>query len=263
MKNAGQEFERELEIFRAEAEGSSQFFYGYLAVHAAAARNKRIYALLNRTPLFWNTCLGALQAAHLVALGRVFDQGSNHNVDALIRLAQKNADIFSKTELGRRKQGHNASPPAWLGGYLAAAYEPTPADFRRLRAEVKKWRRIYEDKYRDLRHKVFAHRALSQETESAALWQKTNIRELEKLHAFLISLHECLQELYFNGRKPVLRRRRYSLRRMMRLRPQQGGSGAVADAITRQARQFLLSASRAAESKPNARPAGRSRPRGS
>ncbi len=56
-------FGRELEIFRAEAEAAAQFFFAYLTVHAVAHQHKSVHAFLNRTPLFWNTCMGALQTS--------------------------------------------------------------------------------------------------------------------------------------------------------------------------------------------------------
>ena len=198
-------FEQELEVFRTEAEAAAQFFYAYLTVHAVAGDHKAVYRLLNTAPLFWNTSLGALQTAAFIALGRVFDQDSTHNLDRLLRIAQDNPSIFSKAALGVRKHGSNTAPPEWLAEYLLDAYVPTATDFRRLRAHVKKYRKIYEAKYRDLRHKLFAHREVSSRADIDALFAKTNIRELQKMLAFLGALYMTLWELFVNGRKPVLR----------------------------------------------------------
>src|SRR5262245_54276954 len=119
---AEEQFERELEIFRTEAQQATQFFYAFLEIHAAAGARKPVYRLLNTAPLFWNTVLGGLQTGAFVALGRVFDQTSTHNVDRLIRLAIDNPQIFSKAALARRKQGSSSSPPAWLGNYMKHVY---------------------------------------------------------------------------------------------------------------------------------------------
>ena len=89
-------FANELEVFRTEAESGIQFFYSYLAVHAVAGEHKDVHRLLNKAPLFWNTALGALQTSTFIALGRVFDQNSKHNVDRLLKIAQSNMAIFSK-----------------------------------------------------------------------------------------------------------------------------------------------------------------------
>ncbi len=233
-----------------EAEAGTQFLYGYLAVHAVAADHKPVRTLLNRAPLFWNTNLGALQTAAFIALGRVFDQGSAHNLDRVLRIAQDNPQIFTKAALGRRKQGNNPRPPDWLDEYLRSAYEPTPTDFRRIRAHIRKWRKIYEGCYRDLRHKVFAHKEVSDRTETAALFGRTNIRELQRLFAFLRSLHDALWHLFFNGWKPVLRPVRYSVKRMRDLPSPAGRHDAVQERITREVEQFLVSASRMVQRAP-------------
>jgi AbiU2 len=244
MEDVARKFESELETFRCECEEATQHFYAFLAVHALASDHEAVYKLLNTAPLFWNTCLRALQTAHLVALGRVFDQNSPHNVDRLLGVAQRHPEVFSKAALACRKQGDNALPPEWLSQYLQNAYEPTPKDFRHLRALVKKWRKVYEDKYRPLRHKVFAHAELSDKTEIAKLFARTNIRELQRLHIFFASLYVALWGLFFNGRKPALQSQRYSIKRIREVGPQSGRRGTVQEEITTQAEKFLVSASR-------------------
>ena len=225
MTSPEAQFERELEVFRTEAETAIQFFYAYLTVHAVAKDHEPVRRLLNTAPLFWNTNLGALQTAAFMALGRVFDQDSRHNLDQLLRIAQNNRSIFSKASLGARKQGTSSTSPDWLAEYLRDAYVPTPADFRRLRAHVRKHRRVYEANYRDLRHRLFAHKEVSARAGINALFAKTNIRELQKMLAFLGSLYEALWQLFFNGRKPVLR----------------PSPPAMQERITREAEQFLRS----------------------
>ena len=173
-------FERELEIFRTEEETVTQFFYAYEAVHNVAADQQQVRALLNQAPLFWNTCLGALQTASIIALGRVIDQSSEHNIDGVLGIAQKNLGIFSKSALGLRKQGNGPTRPVWLNDFLRDVYEPTAKDFRRLRAHINKRRKIYNSNYADLRHKWFAHKEVSDPEQAAELFGKTNIRELQK-----------------------------------------------------------------------------------
>jgi hypothetical protein len=239
VTTAETQFERELEIFRTEAEGGTQFFYAYLAVHAVAAHRKAVRRLLNETPLFWNTCLAALQTASFMTLGRIFDHDSDHNLSKLLRITQDHPEIFSKAALGRRKQGNNPEPATWLTEYLGDSYEPTARDFRRIRAHVRKRRKIYESNYRDIRHKWFAHKAVSDQTEIAALFSKTNIRELEQLLAFLRSLYEALWQLFFNGRKPILRPLSYSVKRIRNLRPSATRQSGVQEKIALEAEQVL------------------------
>jgi AbiU2 len=139
---------------------------------AFAGRKKTVVRLLNTAPLLWNTILGGLQTASFVALGRVFDQKSAHNVHRLIKLAQDNPQIFSKAALARRKQGTAAVPPQWLNNYLKTVYVPKPADFGRLRGYVSKHRKIYIERYQPLRHQFFAHRELADTSAVSALFAK-------------------------------------------------------------------------------------------
>jgi hypothetical protein len=235
-----QQFARELEVFRTEAETASQFFYCYLAMHEVAKRHKRVFRMFNEHALFWNTLIGGVQTAALIAVGRVFDQDSLHNVDAVLGLAQQHRDIFSKAALGKRKQGNAREQPDRLPNYLRRAYEPPATDLRRLRKFVKKYRRIYETNYRDLRNQYYAHKQAADQASIAALVAKTNIREMQRMFIFLLQLHQTLQELFSNGRKPVLRPFRYSAQRIKQ-RPSTNASGdAVHEHIIKQAEQALL-----------------------
>jgi hypothetical protein len=231
--NPEQQFESELETFRKECEAASQFFYGFRAVHEIARSQTHVFRFLNEYPLFWNTVVGALQTSALIALGRIFDQKSPHNLDKVLHIASNNLYIFSKQALGRRKQGNQRETPGWLAAYLQDAHMPTAMDFRRLKRHVKKYRRIYEGNYRDLRHKVYAHKVVSDPAEVQILMAKTKIREMEQLFVFLLKLCESLWELFLNGRKPVLRPLRYSAKRLRSLAAAPGRGRAVHEEITR------------------------------
>lgn len=239
-------FERELEIFRTEAEQCAQFLFAFLAVHDAAYRKKAVHKLLNRAPLFWNTCLGALQASAFIALGRVFDSDSPHNINQLLRLAQDNrTQLFSKAALGRRKQAASPNSQEWSDEFLRSAHEPGADDFRRIRKRVAKWRRIYEANYRDVRHQFFAHKQAAEDSEVTALFSKGTNRELQQLIAFLGSLYKALWELFFNGRNLVLRPARYSLAEIRRRpKPKFFSNRAVQEVITHEAHEFLLFAAK-------------------
>ncbi len=254
------QFERELEVFRTEAEGAAQFFYAYLAVHAVAADHRPVHRLLNTAALFWNTNLAALQTAAFITLGRIFDQNSTHNVDRLLKIAQDNPTIFSKAALGLRKQGTASTPPDWLPEYLRAAHVPVPADFRRLRAHVRKHRKLYEGKYRELRHKFFAHKEVGERPAVDALFAKTNIREVQRMLAFLGSLYEALWQLFFNGRKPVLHPRRYSVKRIRKFPSPPERITAVQERITHDTESFLRHAAGVAQPAGAADPLRRASP---
>ena len=137
------EFEHELEVFRTEANAAAQFFYAYLAIYSAMETDKAVTRWVNTAPLFWSTNLRALQTSTFVALGRIFDTSSAHNVNRLLYLAQHNSQIiFSKEALDRRKQGNEKEPPEWLPEYLQNAYVPGKLDFQTFRANVNRNRKI-------------------------------------------------------------------------------------------------------------------------
>ena len=239
------QFERELEVFRTEAENAAQFFYAYLAIHALAGAEKAVYRLLNTAPLFWNTILGWLQTGAFVVLGRIFDQDSAHNVGRLLRLAQDNPQIFSKAALARRRQVPGKAPPEWLDDYLKHVYAPKPADFRRLRGYVSKQRKIYLEKYQPVRHQVFAHKGLSDAAQESALFAKTNIREMQRMLVFLMSLYNALWQLFVNGHRPVLRPYRYSVKGMRDRAAQNARGGSVHERLVHEIEHFLKVASAA------------------
>src|SRR4051812_46114255 len=97
-------FEEELEIFRKEANAAAQFLYASLALNALASEHHRVLDHLNDAPLFWNTTIFALQKAAIVALGRIFQTDTAHNVARLLKAAQ-GLSVFSKESLALRKQG--------------------------------------------------------------------------------------------------------------------------------------------------------------
>jgi hypothetical protein len=209
-----------------------------------AKRRKGVFQLLNESALFWSTVARALQESAIVAVGRVFDQHSAHNIDVVLRLAQDNPLIFSKASLGRRRQGNLSVQPLWLVDFLRNVHEPSPAEFRRLRRDIKRWRKIFDKNYRPLRHKLFAHSDISDQAEMGTIIANTSVRELERLLLFLLSICESLRHLFMEGRKPTLRQPRPSVNRMGRLRLPRTAIRGVHERMVHQAEQTLMRAAR-------------------
>ena len=245
MSSVASQFEDQLELLRTEAEGAVQFFYAWDATHAAAARDKNIFNLLNEAPLFWNTMLGALQATTLVTLGRLFDPNTaNHSATRLLTLAHANPSLFTKAALADRKRALSPNADEWLPAYLLSAHEPVSEDFRRLKAHLDKRRKTYEAIYKPLRHQVFAHRAVTTKAEVGALFAKTNLRELRELLVFLPRIHETLWQLYFNGQKPRLRPARSSIDKILDLPSPRARGGQLQVRMAHEAGEFLKRHSR-------------------
>jgi hypothetical protein len=197
---AAAQFNAELDHFRSQAEGAVQFLSAYMAVNNAAVQDHAIHSALNAAPLYWATSQAALQKSFFLALGRIFDQRSDHNLDRLIGIAQENPTIFSKDALRQRKLGNMPTPLDWVEEIVAVAYEPTAEDFRKLRKEISQRRNIYEGKYRPLRDSFFARSLTIDRDEIQALFAQTNIGELEALLNFLSNVHSALSALFHEGR---------------------------------------------------------------
>lgn len=192
MTTPEQQFIRELEVFRTEVQAGAQFLYAYLSFNSIISEKKKTYREINKTPLFWNTTMGALQTSFFIVLGRIFDQNSTHNIDRLVKIAQDNKNIFSKTALAVRKKKDSPNADEWLDDYLKDVYEPKANDFRELRKKIKEFRKIYETNYRDIRHKIYAHKEVSDAEEVQKLFSKTNIRELQRVLVFLtLFMRQC------------------------------------------------------------------------
>jgi hypothetical protein len=208
-------FEYELEVFRRESDEAVQHLYTYLTMHGAAGDHKSVRALFNSTPLFWLTTLRALQTSVFIVLGRIFSQDSEHNLDALLRIAEEDQVIFSRESLARRKSEISGLD---VNEYVRDAFVPGSTDFRALRREARDWRRVYED-YRAVRNQIFAHAEVSQPDDVGALFAKTNIQELEVLVTDLVWLHSRLQDLLQNGIAPSAKRGNSSVQDIRKMAP--------------------------------------------
>ena len=105
---------------------------------------------------------------------------------------------FSRGALEARLLGKGSSPDE-AATHASRAHELTAPVVRKLRKEVKGWRLAYVKSYSDIRHKVFAHREISDFDEINALFAKTKVEELKRLFHFLNSLYLALFASYTNG----------------------------------------------------------------
>lgn len=195
-------FAAELEIFRKEQAIGQQYFFSWLQIRTEF-RDEELLDRINETPLFWITTHHALILAAFVALGRIFDQSSPHNIDSLLHVAIDNRQIFTRQALKARRIREGLDPE-FAAEYVADKYEPTATDFRQLRAEVAKRRKIYAAQFKDVRDKVYAHRQIANIDAVNALLAKARLNELQLIFGFLHALHVALWELFNNGRQPTL-----------------------------------------------------------
>jgi hypothetical protein len=141
-----------------------------------------------------------------IVLGRIFDNNpDSHTFQRLLDTANSNRQIFSRPALANRKRLGGLDAPSAIV-YAADAHVPSDADIRRMHLFAQRKRRVYKKAYAKIRHKIFAHSGIISAPQSAALFAKTRIRELQGLVLSLREFHEALWQLYVNGHKPTMRR---------------------------------------------------------
>lgn len=129
------EFETELEVFRKEEESAQQFFFAYLSVRTLAAGNPDVLRMINMNPLFWTTVHYSMLVAAFVALGRIFDQESKHNIDRVIGLAAKDLSIFSLDALRARKEASRITVQE-AAEYVVGKHALSSGDLKLLRKQI-------------------------------------------------------------------------------------------------------------------------------
>ena len=236
---AHRDFLTQLENFRHEAYVAAQYLYSDMAVQHAASKSQTLLSRLNMTPRFWLAHTAGMQAAAYVSLGRVFDTTSRYNIDALLNTFEANLALFSRESLADRKRDGQPKDPPWLQGYLQKAHYPTTKDVARLRANVAAYRAIYDRAVKPARHKYIAHREKQEHTAVQALFSGGKVRELWRLVTFLYALHTALWEQYHNGRKPILRPLRYSVKAIYDAEYQSSAPHEAVIADTKKLMQFL------------------------
>jgi hypothetical protein len=199
---------------------TSKFLYTELAITNIIRKNKRISDALNYSPTFWNAILSALQHSTFITLGRIFDiDPKQHSIHALFRIIENNKDLFTKESFKNRWIGDKdrGKLDDWLPKYLESVYVPTNDDFRKFKKFIANQNRIYENLYAPIRHQ-FGHRIYDKNEDVEVLFNKVQVKDLEKFCVCLGSIHEALWQLYHNGRGPLLpiKRGRYSTQNILK-----------------------------------------------
>jgi AbiU2 len=108
-----------------------------------------LLGVINLNPWFWITVDHSLLLATFVALGRIFDQCSAHNIDRLMSAVSADLKEFSLAALGSRQLSKGLCKEV-VATHAKHAHELVPEELRELRKKVAYWRRIYQETYRDI-----------------------------------------------------------------------------------------------------------------
>ena len=82
-------FKTQLEALDSDARTAATFAYTDFTLNHIAGGDTEVFDRLNLHPAFWNTVVGALQAAAFVSLGRIYDDDrQNYNAGQLLTYAE-------------------------------------------------------------------------------------------------------------------------------------------------------------------------------
>lgn len=220
MTPGEKQFLDELNIYRNEVNSALKFLYTELAIHGIASKNKKILSALNSSPTFWNTILNALQHSTFITLGRIFDPDpEKHTIHKLLKIVENNKNLFTKESFKERwlKNDDKVKINDWLPQYLKTVYVPTVGDFREFKKFIAIQKKTYVELFGPIRHQ-FGHKIYDNNEDVEALFDKIQVKDLEKFCIRLEGIHEALWQLYHNGRGPMLpiRHGRYSTKNILK-----------------------------------------------
>ena len=193
--------------YESELTTASESFYAWRKIHNLAQHDKSIYSILNRNALSWNLILHSLQCTFFISLGRIISIDTNSlTINTLLEYCKKNIHEFSKAELKARKIAMSGNKePGWLEGYMQSVYEPCENDFQVVQDEVSKQTDIYDNTYKRIRNKIYAHTDLKTIGLKNELFSKTNIDEIQNIFETLHAARMFLFGLIYNGIKHDLK----------------------------------------------------------
>jgi len=146
------------ELFSNEVYRATTFYIFWNKLQNEPVNDKKLLAAFNVSPLSWIAIRYSMMVGLIMTLGRIFDTDSDSvSVDDLIKSCIIEIDLFSKDSLRKRKLAQSGFKKEWIEEYMNNSYEPTEKDFQMLKPSINKYKKTYQEYYRPIRHKIFAH----------------------------------------------------------------------------------------------------------
>jgi len=194
---------RTLDVLINDVTLATRAFHAWETIQIIKSQNKRVIAKLRRNPYFWTIVPYALQCTYIIYLARLFDNSTKYNLRKLIETCQAEPGIFTREALaGRQRQ--SGMTPAQASEYAAKAHIPTAGELQRM---MRRFETIEAraQKYKKIRHEVFAHPVRTSQDEISPLLKDTKGTEIEALLAYSWRTVLSINDLFVNGHKPCLR----------------------------------------------------------
>jgi hypothetical protein len=197
------EYWSDCQYLKNEIDYAVEFFEAQEEINRLAISDEAILKALNADALFWVIRQHSLQLSLFITLGRIFDESKDaHSAHRVIGATLKHPEFFSKNALAARKCAGRAKPD-WLDSFMSDTWEPNTQELRPLKKALTAQAKKFNDIYLPIRNKVYAHRQVLDGNEFK-LFKKTNRAEVRSILKFLRELIDAIEDLYLNGRKPVL-----------------------------------------------------------
>jgi hypothetical protein len=250
-----QQFEQALKAFETQVAETTQCWFAAATMNEVAKRNSDTLNALNLTPSFWITARVAMEYQAILTAAKIFGprKTNPHNIDYLFQVVRETrAAVFSKDALEARKRHGSANADEWISDYMKGVRVPAARDVNRLHELSKRHRRTYETQYADVRNLHVAHNVLVKADARFAMFQKTRIRDFEKLIVFLNQLHDVFWNMYYNGNRPKLRPMPYSVRSLVAKKMKDLRDNANHEHIVAETRMCMSLITQAAKALPSA-----------
>ncbi|MFG6179588.1 hypothetical protein ACGTN6_20305 [Halomonas sp. THAF12] len=194
--------EEALKLYQDEVATATWTFYAWKHLNNIGSNDRAVRRGLNRNAATWNVITHSLQTTFFITIGRLFDiDGDAFSVHAFLRFCIENVDQFDAQHIRERKMtDQNGIEPDWLEDYMGRVYEAKEEDFQRLRGEVAKRQKRYEEIYRPIRNKVMAHKEVASLSNVTEIFGRTNIGEIQDFLTLFGQVENIIFDLMHNGK---------------------------------------------------------------
>jgi AbiU2 len=199
-----EEYWRDYEIIRDDVSAAMVSCYTHRAINDVAAADVEILEKMNTSAEFWNVTSFALQNTLFIVLYRILDTDPNlHSVHKVLNATTAHPEFFSRASLKRRKlslPGANWDL-AFLDRYVADAWEPTAADLREFKKQLRPHKARFDEIYRPVRDQI-AHIIHKDKSLIGDLYSRTQKAHIDEILRFLHLGIKALWEIAHNGERP-------------------------------------------------------------
>lgn len=193
-------------------------YYTEKEIDNYARESEANFTRINADARFWLVTTHALRTTFMITLGRIFDHDQrSHSIRKLLNETVTHPEYFSKDRLARRRYAGAGPEPVWLDEYIRNAWEPDVAGLGKLRNALAPSQAKYDEAFKLIRHKLYAHQDIMDRTSIQTLIGKGLITDLEKILYDLHDVLSCIWQLANNGNEPKPGVSEYSYEQRIRL----------------------------------------------